>query len=175
MKKILIIALSLLLLTGCTSDEEKENMLYTALEKAYIVQYSIEGPGLPVYDQEKTTVDGKDYYMVALSDYTKISRLLSLAEDAFTTDLSKEVSKTINEKYMDIDNELYTISEGGCVMPYLIDKELQDNLKKNIKIKKVKMNSIVFEYEGKEYTAKEQDDKYVLSDKVFVCEESTEE
>ena len=46
---------------------------------------------------------------------------------------------------------------------------LQDELKKDIKVKKVKMNKIIFEYKGEEYTAKKEDDHYVFDKQIFTC------
>lgn len=175
MKKIIIIAITLLFLTGCgMSDEEKENMLYKSLEKAYTAVYASEGVGLAVYPNETVKIDEKDWYLVAISGYTKVSDLTSLADDVYTEKISKKINKLINEKYKESDTGLYTTSEGGCTLPYQIDKEGEnstiDNIKKDVKIKKYKMNKIVFEYKGKEYVGSKSKDNYVFDEKIFACE-----
>lgn len=179
MKKIFIVAITLLFLTGCgMTDEEKENMLYKSLEKAYTAVYASEGVGLAVYPEETVKIDEKDWYLVAISGYKKVEDLTSLADAVYTDEISKDINKIINEKYKESDTGLYTTSEGGCTLPYQIGETIDndnkistiDSIKKDVKIKKIKMNKIVFEYKGKEYEGKKSKDNYVFDDKIFYCE-----
>ncbi len=172
MKKILIIALTLLLVTGCgTSKEEKEKMLFNSLEKAYVSAYTAEGSGLAVYPNEKKEIDGKEWYLVAINKYNNIEKLLSFSKEVYDDKIANKLNTKINAKYKQIDTDLYTLSEGECDLGYVISGtvNLQDELKKDIKVKKVKMNKIIFEYKGEEYTAKKEDDHYVFDKQIFTC------
>lgn len=171
MKKIIIIGLTLLLLTGCgMSDEEKEKMLYDSLDKAYTAVYLTDGVGLAVYPDEIMQIDNKDWYQVAISKYNKVAKLTSLADDVYTEDIAKKMNKVIKSKYTETDKGLYTTSEGGCLLPYQLDETAKDSIKKDVKIKKIKMNKIIFEYQGKEYEAKKSGDNYKFDKKIFKCE-----
>lgn len=178
MKKLIIIACTLLFLTGCgMSKEEKEKMFYESLEKAYSAIYTSDGVGLPVYPNETLEIDGKNWYLVAVSKYDKVSKLENLTDEVFESKISNDIKKTINEKYKESDTGLYSISEGGCKLlnneepDFDLDENLQEKLKEVVKIKKYGfMNKIVFEYNGKEYTAKKSKDNYVFDSKIFECQ-----
>ncbi len=171
MKKIIIIGLTLLLLTGCgATDKEKEDMFYKSLEKAYTSIYASEGVGLAVYDKETIKIDGEDWYQVASSDYKKLTDLTSLASDVYSSKIAKEINDTINKKYKEADNGIYTLSEGGCPLKYQLGGgTLSEDIKKDVKISKISGSKIVFEYDGKEYEAKKSKDNYVFDDKIFTC------
>lgn len=174
MKKIFLVAITLMFLTGCgMSDEEKENMLYKSLEKAYISVYSSEGVGLAVYPEETVKIDEKDWYLVALSKYKKVEDLTSLADDVYSDKIAKDLNKIISKRYKESDTGLYSTGESGCTLPYQLVTDGEDstieNIKKDVKIKKIKMSKITFEYKGKEYEAKKSKDNYVFDDKIFSC------
>jgi hypothetical protein len=172
MKKIILVLATMLLLTGCgASDEEKEKMLYDSLEKAYMAIYTTDGVGLAVHGEETISIDEKLWYKVAMSDYQSLEKLTNLADTVFTEDVAKKINKDIKNKYREVDNELYTISEGGCILPFQdnIDTTLKDDIKKAVKIKKISMNKITFEYDKKEYVAEKDDDHYVFDKKMFKC------
>ena len=175
MKKILLILATLLLVTGCgMSDKEKEDMLYNSLEKAYISVFAGKGVGLAVYPEEKLEIDGKIWYQVAINEYKSLSKLTSLADDVYTEKIADKINKEINKKYKETDTELYTISEGGCTLnaDYQYGKDLKDKIKQDVKIKKIKMSKIIFEYKGKEYEAKKSKDNYIFDKQIFECVES---
>ena len=171
MKKLILIMFTLLFLTGCgMSKEEKEKMLYDSLEKAFVTVYSAEGLGLAVYGEKTLEIDGEIWYQVAISKYNKLSTLETLADDVYESKIAKELKNTLNTKYKETDTELYFISKGGCKLDYNLDDNLVENLKKDIKIKKYGfMDKVVFEYKGKEYTAKKSKDNYVFDSKIFEC------
>ena len=53
MKKVLLVVLSLVLLSGCgMSKEEKEELFYKSIEKAYVSVYASESAGLAVLPEE---------------------------------------------------------------------------------------------------------------------------
>lgn len=172
MKKILVIALTLLLVTGCgTSKEEKEKMLYESLEKAYVSAYTAESVGLAVYPDQTLEIDGKIWYLVAIDKYGNIENLLSYAEEVYDKDIATKLNNEIKENYKQLDTDLYTLSNSGCDLGYIIssDRNLQEDIKNDIKIKKIKMNKIIFEYKGDEYTAKKDGDHYVFDKQIFTC------
>lgn len=170
MKKLIVIACTLLFLTGCgMSEEEKEKMFYDSLEKAYTAVYTTDGAGLAVYGDQTLEIDGKNWYLVAISKYDRISKVEDLT-NVYEKDIANDIKKKINEKYKESDTALYSISEGGCQLGYDLDDNLQDNLRNDVKIKKYGfMDKIVFEYNGKEYTAKKSKDNYVFDSKIFEC------
>ena len=146
-------------------------MFYDSLEKAYTAIYATEGAGLAVYGDQTLEVDGKNWYLVAISKYDRISKVEDLTS-VYEKDIANDIKKLINEKYKESDTALYSISEGGCQLKleYNLDDDLQSNLKNDIKIKKYGfMDKIVFEYDGKEYTAKKSKDNYVFDSKIFEC------
>ena len=50
MKKILLVLITLLFVSGCgLTDEEKEDKLYESIEKAYLAAYATEGAGFAVF------------------------------------------------------------------------------------------------------------------------------
>lgn len=172
MKKFLVIALTLILVTGCgVSKEEKEKMFFNSLEKAYVAVYAADGVGLAVYPEEKKEIDGKEFYLVAINKYSNISKLLSFSKEVYDDKIANDLNDKINAKYKQVDEDLYTLSNGGCNLDYVIsgDTNLQDELKEDVKIKKVKSSKIVFEYKGTEYTAEKEDDHYVFDKKIFTC------
>lgn len=177
MKKLIIITCALLFLTGCgMSEKEKEKMFYDSLEKAYTSIYTTEGVGLAVYPNEILEIDGKNWYLVAISKFDKISKIETLADEVFEKKIADDIKKKVNEKYKESDTGLYSLSEGGCRLldrdsDFDINETLQENLKEIIKIKEYGfMNKIVFEYNGKEYTAKKSKDNYVFDSKIFECQ-----
>lgn len=182
MKKFLVIALTLILVTGCgVSKEEKEKMLYNSLEKAYVAVYSAEGVGLAVYPNEKKEIDGKSYYLVAINKYNNIEKLMSFSKEVYDDKIADSLNEKIKAKYWQDGEDLYTLSNGGCNLDYVIsgdsnnsengDKKatLQDDIKQDIKIKKIKSSKIIFEYKGEEYTATMEDDHYVFDKQIFTC------
>ena len=170
MKKVLIILMCSLLLVGCGKNDEKKEMLYKSLEKAYISIYSSDGVGLAVYDKEVVTVDDKNWYMVAITDYSKLGNLISLANNVYEEKLADQINTKINQKYKEIDGQLYTTGEGGeCALEYKLDENLRENIKNDIKITKIGINKIKFEYKDKEYTAKKSGKYYKFDEKVFEC------
>lgn len=171
MKKLIIVACTLLFLTGCgMSKEEKEKMLFDSLEKAYTVSYAVDGAGLAVNAEETVEMNGRKWYQVDMDDYEKLSQLEVLADDVYDKDTAKKIKKSVNEKYVESNSTLYSISEGGCAFDYNLDDKLRENLEKSINEIKFKMfNRVVFEYKGKEYKAKKTDDGYVFDEQIFVC------
>lgn len=170
-KKLLICLFTVLLLSGCgMKDKEKENLFYDSLEKAFTSIYINEGIGLAVYDTEKLELDGESWYQVAISKYDSFSKIKSLADQVYTEELAEELNLLTEKKYKEIDGLLYTKAEGGCALNYQLDDDLKKNIKNDIKIKKIKMTKIVFELDGKEYTAKKQKDSYIFDEKLFKCE-----
>lgn len=170
MKKIIIVILSLVLLTGCgTTDEEKTTMFYNSLEKAYASIYITEGVGLPVYEDSKVTLKDVNWYKTANSTYNSYEKIEDTINSVFTGKLNEELNKVLARKYREIDAELYTTGTGGCILDYQIDDTLMDNLKKDVTISKIKGKKITFKYKDKEYTAKKSDNVYVFGDKVFEC------
>jgi len=175
MKKFLLVLMALVLVTGCgKKDEEKEAMLYNSLESAYRAIYASDGVGLAVLGDEKISIDEKTWYLVASSEYKTVDKLTSLADNVYTKELAKEINDKIKSKYREVDTELYTLSEGGCKLPYQdqIDTTLREDIKKDIKIKKIKSKTITFEFQGKEYEAELNDDHYVFNKKIFTCVEN---
>lgn len=175
MKKLIIIMCAMFLLTGCgVSNEEKENMFYNSLETAYKASYVTDGIGLAVRGSDSMEIDGKMWYLVEENDYDNVSKLEELAE-VYGSKIKDEIKNSIKSNYRDVNDEMYALSEGGCDLGYMLDDKLQENLKKDVKIKKYGfMNKITFEYKGKEYTAKKDGDKYIFSEKIFVCENQGE-
>lgn len=172
LKKIIIILTSLILLTGCgISNEEKEQMLYDSLVKAFKSVYISEGLGLAVYDSETIELDDETWYKVAISEYDSLDKIKKLSNDVYKKEVQEELDKKTDKRYKEIENILYTKSEGNCSLDFYYDDELKTNIENKIKIKKIKMNKIVFEYNKKEYTAKKKKDNYVFSDKIFKCSE----
>jgi len=172
MKKFLIVALTILLVTGCgTSKEEKEKMLFNSLEKAYISVYTADGVGLAVYPNETQEVDGETWYLVAVNKYSNIEKLLANSKEVYTDSIANDLNEKIKARYRQFDTDLYTPSTGGCPLDYIVssDGDLQKDIKENVEIKKVKMNKIIFEYKGEEYTAKKEDDHYVFDKRIFTC------
>ena len=172
MKKFLVIALTLILVTGCgVSKEEKEKMLFNSLEKAYVSVLTADGTGLPVNPNEKKEIDGSQYYLVGISQYNSLEILLSFSKEVYDDKIATDLNKKINAKYKQAGEDLYTTATGGCNLDYLVsgDTNLQDDIKKDIKIKKIKSSKIIFEYKGTEYTAKLEDDHYVFDNQIFTC------
>lgn len=173
MKKIIIISFVLLIITGCgMSKEEKQDLLYNSLEKAYKSKYIADGVGLAVYQDNTMTIDGVTWFKVANSEYDSLSKLTSLANDVYPDKIAEEMNKIIEEKYFQTDTELYAIGKGGCSLDYELDEKLLDNIKRDVKIKKVGMTKIKFEYKGKEYTAKKSKNNYIFEEKIFECKEA---
>lgn len=179
MKKIIIISCTLLFLTGCgMSKEEKEKIFYDSLEKAYAGVYITDGVGLPVYGNETIEIDGKNWFLVSDNvKYDSKSKIETMIDEVFNSEIADDIKKKLNEKYRESNSSFYSISEGGCTLDYdELDENLQDNLKKDIKIKKHGfMNKITFEYKGKEYVAKKAKDSYVFDSKIFECPNQEEE
>lgn len=171
MKKIVIIILMGLILTGCTNKDEKKEMFYNSLGDAYKSVYITDGMGLPVLADENITLDGKVWYKVSSTKYNLIETIENMFNNVFTEEVNKELKTTLHEKYKEVDSVLYTLSTGGCMFNYQIDETLKEGLKKDVKIKKIKSSKIIFEYKGKEYTAKKDKDNYTFSEKIFVCEQ----
>lgn len=171
MKKIVVIILMGLLLTGCSDKDEKKDMFYASLADAYTSVYITDGMGLPVLADESITLEGKTWYKVSSTKYTLIETIESMFNKVFTEEVSKELKTTLHEKYKEVDSTLYTLSNGGCMFDYQIDDTLDKGLREDVKVKKIKSNKVVFEYKGKEYTAKKDNDNYVFSEKIFVCEQ----
>lgn len=170
MKKLIIVIMSLVLLTGCgMSDEEKTTMFYESLDKAYTSIYITEGVGLPVYESEKVHLNDVDWYKTASSVYSSYEKIEDGINLVFTDSIKNELLKSLSNKYREIDAELYTTGVGGCILDYQLDDDLSNNLKKDITINKIKRKSITFKYKDKEYTAKLSDNSYVFSNKVFEC------
>lgn len=170
MKKLIIVIMSLVLLTGCgMSDEEKTTMFYESLDKAYTSIYITEGVGLPVYESEKVHLNDVDWYKTASSVYSSYEKIEDGINLVFTDSIKNELLKSLSNKYREIDAELYTTGVGGCILDYQLDDDLSNNLKKDITISKIKRKSITFKYKDKEYTAKLSDNSYVFSNKVFEC------
>ena len=169
MKKIVIIILMGLILTGCTNKDEKKEMFYNSLGDAYKSVYITDGMGLPVLADENITLDGKVWYKVSSTKYNLIETIENMFNNVFTEEVNKELKTTLHEKYKEVDSVLYTLSTGGCMFDYQIDDTLMNNLKKDVTISKIKGKKITFKYKDKEYTAKKSDDVYVFGDKVFEC------
>lgn len=169
-RKILVVMLSVLLLTGCgATKEEKETMFYDSLEQAYISVYSTDGVGLPVYEAEKITLDNVDWYKVASSKYDNYEKIEDMISNVFDEKIGSELKSTLSKKYKEVDAVLYTTSTGGCLLDYQIDDTLVSNLKKNVKITKIKGSKVKFEYKKKKYTAKKDGNFYIFDSKVFEC------
>lgn len=171
MKKIIVIILMGLILAGCTNKDEKKEMFYTSLADAYRSVYITDGMGLPVLADEKITLDGKVWYKVSSTKYNLIETIEKMFNNVYTEDVNKELKTTLHEKYKEVDSTLYTLSNGGCMFDYQIDDTLYNNLKKDVKIKKINSSKIEFEYKGKKYTASKDKDNYMFSEKIFVCEQ----
>jgi len=170
MKKILVGIITVILLTGCgMKDDEKEKLLYDSLEKAFTTIYINEGIGLGVYDTEKIEIENEIWYQVAISKYDSYSKITSLANEIYSEELAEEINLKTEKRYKEVDGTLYTKAEGGCPLKYQLDDKLRKNIKKDIKIKKIKMSKIIFELNGKEYTAKKNKDTYVFEEKIFEC------
>ncbi len=174
MKKVLLVVLSLVLLSGCgMSKEEKEELFYKSIEKAYVSVYASESAGLAVLPEEFVEIDGTKWYKVGKSDYDRLEKLTDAVNDVYEGDVRKELLDRIDLEYREIDDALYTVSDGGCPLPYQLIETLPENLKDSVKIKDAGLfGKITFEYDGKEHTAKLNDNKdgYIFSDKVFVCD-----
>lgn len=173
MKKIFIVSLTLLLITGCgMSKEEKEDLLYKSLEKAYKAAYVTEGVGLAVYQDQTMTIDNTTWYKVSVSEFNSLSKLTNLATDVYPEKIAEDINKVIEEKYFQTDTELYSVGKGGCGLGFELDEELINNIKNDTKIKKIGMSKIIFEYKGEEYTAKKSKDNYKFDKKIFKCKEA---
>lgn len=173
MKKILlIVCCSLILLTGCgKSKGEKESIFYNSLEKAYVSMYSTEGAGLAVYADDKVELDNNLWYLVAVSKYNTMSKLVNTVESVYDEKLAEDIEVVIGKKYKEIDDKLYTLSTSGCAFKYQLTEDLQDNLKSEIKNVKISGSSVKFTYNGKTYKGKLDGDNYKFSDKIFDCSE----
>lgn len=170
MKKILIICCSLLLLTGCgKSNDEKENIFYDSLEKAYVSMYATYGVGLAVYPDDLKEIDGNTWYLVAVSKYNSMSKLVDTIESVYSEDISDELENIVGKKYKEIDGDLYTLSISGCTFKYQITDDLKDNLKNEIKNIKFSNNTVKFTYNDKEYKGKLVDNNYKFTEKIFGC------
>ncbi len=172
MKKLFLITITMLLLTGCgKTKEEKEDMLYSSLEKAFMAVYSAEGAGLPVTqsEEEMKEFDGQKWYKVSVSEYANIEKLLDYSNSVYVDKISKKLNEELTEKYRQSGGELYTLSQGGCPLDYMYEPDLKDLIKEDVKIKKIKSKKIVFEYKNKEFTATMEDDNYKFDKKIFEC------
>ena len=110
--------------------------------------------------------------MVGSTEYNNIEKLFSLADEVYNSDIAKNLNKKIDERYKQVGEDLYTPSEGGCIsFEYMLTEDLLENIKKDIKIKKIGSSKITFEYKGKEYVAKKQDDHYTFNDQIYTCVE----
>ena len=170
MKKIIIVIMSLVLLTGCgMSKEEKTDLFYDSLEKAYASVYITNGVGLPVYEDSKVTLSNVDWYKTASSVYSSYEKIEDGINSVFDGDLKDSLNKTLASKYREINAELYTTGVGGCMMNYQLDDTLLSNIKKDVSISKIKRNKITFKYKDKKYTAKLSDNTYKFTTQVFEC------
>ena len=124
MKKLFLIAVACILIAGCgKTKEEKEEILYDSLEKAYVAVFSAEGAGLPVFEEQKIEIDGETWYKVALSEYANIEKLLAYAEDVYSKDISEELSEKLTTKYRQSNGDLYTPSKGQCTLDYFLTEK----------------------------------------------------
>lgn len=171
MKKIFMILIMTFFVTGCgASKEELTNIFYDSIEKAYVGVYTTDGVGLPVLESEQITVDGKTWYKVASTKYTVMETLENAIDSVYSDSLAKGLKETLHQKYKEVDASLYTLSNGGCMLDYQLTDVLKENLKKDVKIKKITNSKAVFTYKNKEYTAKKDKDNYTFDKKVFECE-----
>ena len=92
-----------------------------------------------------------------------------MISNVFDEKIGSELKNTLSKKYKEVDAVLYTTSTGGCLLDYQIDDTLVSNLKKNVKITKIKGNKVKFEYKKKKYTAKKDGNFYIFDSKVFEC------
>lgn len=171
MKKIIIIALTTLLLIGCSkNNNENETKLFNSLERAYVSVYATDGVGLAVYGDEKTELNGKTWYLVATSKYNSMSKLSELVESVYNEDLVQSIEKNMTEKYKEIDGKLYTTSMSGCLLKYQLTDSLQEEIKKDIKDIKYRGKKVTFKINNKKFTGKLDGDYYKFDEKIFGCE-----
>lgn len=170
MKKLLVVILSILIITGCgKSEEEKEKIFYESLSDAYSVIYITEGFGLPVTEKDKITLEKTNWFKVANSKYTSIEKIENMIENTYTNSISKELKEKLLSNYKEIDTKLYTTGKGGCDLGYQMNEELISKLKQNVNIVKIKGKKVKFEFNNKEYTAKLNDGHYKFEEKIFEC------
>lgn len=170
MKKILLVLITLLFVSGCgLTDEEKEDALYNSIEKAYLSAYATETAGFAVYENEKETVNGETWFKVAISDYNTLDKIKALAKDVYTKEIATEINEKVDQKYKEVKGVLYTPSKGNCQLAYSYNDKLLDKIKKDVEITEMKSKKITFKLKDKEYNAKLKGDYYVFEEKLFGC------
>lgn len=170
MKKILLVFITLLFISGCgLTDEEKEDKLFESLERAYLAAYATEGAGFGVFEKETETVNGETWYKVANSDYNSLDKIKELANDVYVDEVATKINKKVDQKYKEVNGTLYTPSNTNCKLPYSYNERLLENLKKDVEITEMKSKKLTFKLKDKEYNAKLKGDYYVFEEKLFEC------
>lgn len=170
MKKILLVLITLLFVSGCgLTDEEKEDKLYESIEKAYLAAYATEGAGFAVFENETENVNGETWYKVAISDYNSIKKIKALANDVYVDDVATEINNKVDKKYKEVKGNLYTPSNTNCKLLYSYNDKLLGNIKNDVEITEMKSKKITFKLKDKEYNAKLKGDYYIFEEKLFEC------
>lgn len=170
MKKVLLILLLSLTLTGCgkMNETEARHTLLFALNQAYKVVYSTNGFGLAVFPNEKIESEGSTWYLVGTEGYSSTTYLKELANEAFVNEVAKNLIISIDSKYKDIDGKLYSKGLGGCDLGYNLDA-FESMIEGEVTINKIKTKEIKFTYKGKEYKLKRIDETWKLTENIFTC------
>ncbi len=168
-KKFILVLLCVIMITGCTGRKDLEEKFYNSLEKAYTAVYISDGIGLAVYKDEFKELEGKKWYKVGISKYDTLNTLTSLARDVYEEELANIINEKINTRYLTIDGSLYTTAESTCDLPYILDENLKESLKKDIKIKKISRTKVKFEYESNTYEGRMIGSTFTFKDKIFKC------
>lgn len=171
MKKILIICLLLILVTGCQKKEQKptiveikpEEKIEELLKNSYI--YSLYNIGNLTLSDAKVETDGKIYYYIEEKYVKNIDELNEMVSKVYLEDVFPTVFETHQGKkeFLLFDNELYVNNvEESCNIgkdynfeDFQIIKETSDNL--------------TISFNGKEYNVYIKDGKYYLDEIIFNC------
>ena len=181
-RNIFVVLLLVIVLTGCGKKENNEKVdekqeQVNAVEKtnevltnAYKVDYIVNSFGLPVENNtEPKEKNGKKWYKVDTREFKTVSEIEALIDKAYESKIAKEMKKKLNEKYMMIDNSIYTISVSECMMEYGY-RDASSGISQLLESAEISKKEIKFKYNGKSYTLNKNGNNYLLESTIFVCE-----
>ena len=167
MKRIIVVLISILFLSGCNSNTVDYNKLVEEkLENAYTLYNAFYGVGLSKIFSEEPIIDKDDlYYLVNDEKLKNILNIKKLIDKTFEANLNEEYTSLISASdsiYKMMNNKLYSRYLGGCI--------LEDFDKTKIKITKKTSKTIEIEYRGKKGTLYKKDKDYYFKENIIECD-----
>ncbi len=171
MKKILIICLLFIMITGCNKAEEKPTNLKAKHEEKVIellknsYQHSLYTMGKLTLSESSVEMNGKEYRFIENEDIKSIDELNELLNKVYIEDVLVSIyEKSLTKKeFIMFNDDLFVHNlEEECNIQKV------DNFKE-FKVLKENKEHLIIKFNGNEHYVFLKDGKYYLNEIVFKC------